>query len=350
MSGGTFDPWSEWLGIAPDQQPADHYRLLGLAAFESDAAAIERAADERMAIVRKHQTGPRGAITQQVLNRLAAAKQCLLDPATRGAYDAVLRGQMAAQASAAAKAKKRTPTQAPPAFDFTAPPMNAAIDVGMDADGTSSRSVSRRGETAVAPRRAVRPIVVLSVGLSIVTAAVGAWVILNRGESKPTKAPVVIVKEAPRPSTSAAKDAPPIVRPDGGVLHCTAAQVAAGDVQRRDGELVDMTVSEGRVEVSWTVRVFKPGFHAPRVVYSAVGEGAQSFEFELDEATRRSTPIRATAGAFVTDELKPFAFRKTGDYRVTLRTGGTPDRNRTVKVRELELRPISLPDAEKPGR
>lgn len=83
MPESTFDPFAEWLGIKPAEQLPHHYRLLGLKLFEDDAATIERAADERMAIVRRHQTGPRAAATQQVLNRLAAAKQCLLNSATR---------------------------------------------------------------------------------------------------------------------------------------------------------------------------------------------------------------------------------------------------------------------------
>ena len=32
-----FDPYHKWLGIPPDQQPAHHYRLLGIGLFESDA-------------------------------------------------------------------------------------------------------------------------------------------------------------------------------------------------------------------------------------------------------------------------------------------------------------------------
>lgn len=34
-----FDPYSEWLGIAPEEQPPDHYRLLGIAPFEPGEAS-----------------------------------------------------------------------------------------------------------------------------------------------------------------------------------------------------------------------------------------------------------------------------------------------------------------------
>ncbi|MCA9222746.1 MAG: hypothetical protein KDA71_20635 [Planctomycetales bacterium] len=82
-----FDPYQAWLNIEPHERPADHYRLLGLKRFEFDVTRIESAANERMALVRSYQTGPRGKHTQELLNRLAAAKLCLLNPATKASYD-----------------------------------------------------------------------------------------------------------------------------------------------------------------------------------------------------------------------------------------------------------------------
>src|SRR6266481_1767698 len=106
----SFDPYREWLAIEPREQPADHYRLLGLARFESDVGRIAAAADERMALVRSFQTGPRGASTPRLLNEMAAARVCLLNVQSKAAYDAALatrlstfetqRRMMAMQASA----------------------------------------------------------------------------------------------------------------------------------------------------------------------------------------------------------------------------------------------------------
>jgi hypothetical protein len=48
----AFDPYHTWLGIAPHEQPANHYRLLGVPLFESDADIIQHGADQRMAYVR----------------------------------------------------------------------------------------------------------------------------------------------------------------------------------------------------------------------------------------------------------------------------------------------------------
>ena len=35
MSSG-FDPYHKWLGIPPQDQPPNHYRLLGVELFETD--------------------------------------------------------------------------------------------------------------------------------------------------------------------------------------------------------------------------------------------------------------------------------------------------------------------------
>ncbi len=37
----TFAPYHKWLGIPPADQPANHYRLLGLNLFESDPDVID---------------------------------------------------------------------------------------------------------------------------------------------------------------------------------------------------------------------------------------------------------------------------------------------------------------------
>ena len=54
----AFDPYHKWLGIPPSEQPANHYRLLGVCDFEDDADVIDSAADRQMAHVRSFQSGP----------------------------------------------------------------------------------------------------------------------------------------------------------------------------------------------------------------------------------------------------------------------------------------------------
>ncbi|MCA9124084.1 MAG: hypothetical protein H6821_00885 [Planctomycetaceae bacterium] len=85
-----FEPYREWLGIEPHEMPVDHYRLLGVRRFEDDPTVIAAAADHRMLHVRSHQTGRRAVYTQKLLNELAAAKVCLLNPGSKASYDQVL--------------------------------------------------------------------------------------------------------------------------------------------------------------------------------------------------------------------------------------------------------------------
>ena len=55
----VFDAYHEWLGIAPKDQPPNHYRLLGIDLGESSPDVISNAADRRMASLRTFQSGPR---------------------------------------------------------------------------------------------------------------------------------------------------------------------------------------------------------------------------------------------------------------------------------------------------
>ncbi|HVX13749.1 MAG TPA: NPCBM/NEW2 domain-containing protein [Pirellulales bacterium] len=90
-----FDPYRRWLGIPVGERPPNHYSLLGLNVFEDDADAIANAADRQMAYVRTHQNGPYVAATQKVLNELAAARLCLLNPTQKARYDADLKAKHA---------------------------------------------------------------------------------------------------------------------------------------------------------------------------------------------------------------------------------------------------------------
>lgn len=91
-----FDPYHTWLGIPPEEQPPNLYRLLGVRLFEEKGEVIEHAADQRMAHLRALQTGRHGALSQQVLNEVAAARVRLLNAEKKAAYDAELRPSLTA--------------------------------------------------------------------------------------------------------------------------------------------------------------------------------------------------------------------------------------------------------------
>ncbi len=94
-----FDPYHKWLGIGPDEQPASLYRLLGLRPFETDPDVIDTAAHQRMALLKTFQGGKHGTLSQKLLNEISRARQRLLDPTERSAYDSLLREQMKRQAA-----------------------------------------------------------------------------------------------------------------------------------------------------------------------------------------------------------------------------------------------------------
>lgn len=121
-----FDPYYKWLGIRPKDQPPHHYRLLGIELFENDPDVIEQAADRQMAFLHTFKTGQHSALSQKLLNEVAAAKLCLLDAARRTDYDESLRARLApanaAETAPSASAPARPPVQAPVRTTPTASP------------------------------------------------------------------------------------------------------------------------------------------------------------------------------------------------------------------------------------
>ncbi|HBO45506.1 MAG TPA: hypothetical protein DD670_16555 [Planctomycetaceae bacterium] len=92
--GDEFDPYLRWLGIRADERPPNHYALLGVQLFEYDPEVLANAADRQMAHVRTFQSGKHSAESQRLLNELAAAKICLLDPERKAEYDAQVRQRL----------------------------------------------------------------------------------------------------------------------------------------------------------------------------------------------------------------------------------------------------------------
>ncbi|MEK6247635.1 MAG: hypothetical protein N2C12_05600, partial [Planctomycetales bacterium] len=98
-----FDAYHKWLGIRPEDQPPNHYRLLGIDLFESDPVVVQSASDQRMAHVRTYSTGKHLKASQQILNEISNAKLCLLSPTDRLEYDQQLRAEQRAALPMAAR-------------------------------------------------------------------------------------------------------------------------------------------------------------------------------------------------------------------------------------------------------
>src|SRR5947207_963959 len=110
----AFDPYHKWLGIPPAEQPPHHYRLLGIALFESDPDVIDAAADQRMTFLRACASGAHIPESQKLLNEVATARLCLLNAKTKAAYDSELKKRSSPnQAAPAVELEKESPAASP---------------------------------------------------------------------------------------------------------------------------------------------------------------------------------------------------------------------------------------------
>lgn len=88
------EAYQQLLGIPLDEQPPDHYRLLGLERFESDRAAIDAAAKRLMSRLQKQLVGPDQATVRKLLDEVSGARRCLLIADRKAAYDQELRARL----------------------------------------------------------------------------------------------------------------------------------------------------------------------------------------------------------------------------------------------------------------
>ena len=187
-----FDALHLWLGIPPEQQPANHYRLLGLADFESNLDAIEAAVDQRMGFVRQKAGGKQSAKSQEVLNLLSSARVCLLDLAAKEKYDRQLRAAAAAKQAASRVIPVAQPLL-PAAVALPAPPPVTPVDPLASSPMPSAAPFVLRS-TAPAQQPLLRPGVVAAAiaGLVVVLliGVVGMMALGNRGDTSLVEANV----------------------------------------------------------------------------------------------------------------------------------------------------------------
>lgn len=108
----SFDPYYIWLGIPPDEQPPNHYRLLGLVRGESNVEVIDAAANRQTAYLHDMASGPHRRECQKILNEIATARRLLLDADRKAKYDAKLAESEAATTAAEPQAAE-PPAEAP---------------------------------------------------------------------------------------------------------------------------------------------------------------------------------------------------------------------------------------------
>lgn len=239
-----FDPYYKWLGISPQNQPPDLYRLLALERFETDLEVIEAAANRQMIYIQGCAAGPYVEHSQKLLNEIAAARLCLLDVRRKAEYDAVLRDKIAAGTRSA-----RPATEVPPVDDN----MLTGTRVGMESTVVSpapppapARPRSRPPEATIAihdeptarsvrraPRKQGQPVatVLILAFLAVIVVAAAAYLLLRSEENKsgtlaggipsqsnvkpPTPGPLTQSETAPRTGTTTSPGPPKKETPPG---------------------------------------------------------------------------------------------------------------------------------------
>jgi hypothetical protein len=190
--GLSFDPYHKWLGIPPEEQPPNHYRLLGIKVFETDPDVIEAAADQRMAHLRGYQTGRHAELSQRLLNEVAAARICLLNTTKRAVYDEEL------------KATVESPT-APVDLE----PSGSAFPL---VDDEWSPKITHPKASRLARRKSTSkagPIIagVVAAGLAVVIGLV--WLILSRDAPSASASGARSVATQPEPTKKTLQKVPP---------------------------------------------------------------------------------------------------------------------------------------------
>jgi hypothetical protein len=313
-----FDPYREWLGIQPHERAAgaaDHYRLLGLARFEADAAKIAAVADARMAHVRRFQVGPRGLLTQQLLNELSAAKACLLSPTAKAAYDA----ELARALSAALQPRLVHPPVPPPGPPVVVPPLvvppmlPAARDAAPEAAHNASSGSAGRALLVVAATALVALVAML--GWAIWRQRM-SWAGAPRVESPPA-APV-----ATEPELEPARERPIVQLQEGSgevTLTAATAQLAGGVELQHSGTtpVLGPWTSRG-AEARWRFRLIQPGFFQAEVKYAAAAEAGGEITLATGAITK-TLALRSSGGhdQFLTETVI-VALPAAGQHEITL--------------------------------
>ncbi len=171
----VFDPYYKWLGIPPKDQPADHYRLLGIEKFESDTEVISLATDQRMSFLRTFQTGEQSESSQQLLNEVTAAKLCLLDSHQKARYDATLRTEATAENGGDSPGMEATTAWSPEELSVSEKPGNTPPLITDAAEPTEEPD-----------RQTIRKRSIILIALSIVTTVLLLLIAAEDGE-EPTE-------------------------------------------------------------------------------------------------------------------------------------------------------------------
>lgn len=130
MTADDFNPYHQWLGLDAQLRQPNYYQLLGVHQGEIDAQKVSAAADWALARVQGLQPGAYAAQWARLQYEIAAAKQCLTDPAKRAEYDRQLTSSQAAAPTGYRRPAPRDKTSFPMAVPMSPnvpPPGSASV-------------------------------------------------------------------------------------------------------------------------------------------------------------------------------------------------------------------------------
>ena len=204
----SFDPYHIWLGIPPKDQPPNHYRLLGIQELEEHADVIDAAANRQTTYLHEMAAGPHRKESQQLLNEVAGARRCLLNPEQKLLYDTNLRAERdSAEAAVVPVAQAITPSvplidtgEIPgselPDFDFSAgasPEVGTRTDAAPDANSEPNqhapqpklpaRSATSDADDGEAVSKMPIPRQWIITGCSAIVVAIIAFLLTNGSDS-----------------------------------------------------------------------------------------------------------------------------------------------------------------------
>ncbi len=362
----TFDPYCQWLGIPPAEQPPDYYRLLGAPRFSENVGELARAADERIAAVTRFQEGPHREYVPRLVAELSMARSCLTNPATKAAYDAQLRQQFG-EPHAVAMSRFAAPDPsawgdpgaAPPAlYPPPAPPVMAptapapvVVEPWADSETDEEPSPTRLGQ------RLAFVMVVLVVGLAV------GWAIVQgplrppqQSERSSEEPPLALAeddsslpKDAPR-GTASSDEGGVVIMPEAdrtirflaetATIHGENARL---ELRQADGVITNWLTADDWL--SWEFRVLEPGFFEVEIVYAAsnaMAGGRYTVAVEGQEVTRS---IDSTGGVETFGrETFYWALTRNGRHTLTIRPEQISDAGLMI-FKSLRLKPVARREA-----
>ena len=206
-----FDAYHKWLGIPPSEQPPNHYRLLGLALFEVDPDVIDAAANRQMTYLQQCATGSQVALSQKILNEVAAARVSLLNAKKKRQYDAALQAKLSGAPTSAA---------------------------GASVEPTSAIDLDSLRQTLQAPKKVSatsRRSWLVMAGVLVTVIAAGYWV--HQSSSQSSKGSSENNRQVSASSSSATQEKSSTNEPD-------ASQRKIGQAMNRESGKSSLTVSD----------------------------------------------------------------------------------------------------------